>query len=153
MDFQDGVGLGIVQLGDAFYEQEETDDFQLLVYALVGFLSLELILCCVGILSKCPGVYFCLVLTVLLIALGIRINLFTKKKLGHVLINVRSHVWYWDGHFLIPLDRDPNVLRIGALDPGITCQGLVGSSKLVGLGSCTHVIYVTLQVLGYSAKS
>ena len=93
-------------------------------------------------------IYFRLVLEVLLSALDISVNLFSNQKLGHVLINVRYHGQDWGDHFLLPLDRYPDVLGIVALVPGINRQGLGGRGELVGLGSCPHVIYATLQVVG-----
>ena len=83
-----------------------------------------------------------------MILLDVIINIFSKQELGHVLVNVRSCGWDWDDHVLLYLDVDPYVFGVVTLAPGITCQGLVGNSKLVSLGSCTQIIYVTLQVLG-----
>ena len=79
MDGQDRVGLGFVQVGDDIDDQEETDDSILVINALVGFLSLEVILYSLGTFSKGHGVYFCLVLPVLLGSLDVSVNLLSKE--------------------------------------------------------------------------
>ena len=86
-------------------------------------------------------------MVVLLGLLDVIVNIFSKKDLGRVLVNVCSCQWYCEHHTLLTIDGDPDVLGFGALAPGIARQGLDGTGKLVRLGSCTHVINVTLQVL------
>ena len=80
-------------------------------------------------------------------ALIVRVDLFYQKKLGRVPVNVGPHVWDKDDHILMPLEVDPYILRIGALAPIITFQRFGGICELIGLGSGTHVVDVTLQVL------
>ena len=53
-----------------------------------------------------------------------------------------------DCKVLLTLDGDPDVLGIGPLAPFITRQCLGGCGELFRLGSCIHVINMTLQVLG-----
>ena len=57
-------------------------------------------------------------------ALDICVNLLSKEKLCHFLISVRYCGWDMDRHVLLTLYYEPDVLRIGALLPGITHQGL-----------------------------
>ena len=57
-----------------------------------------------------------------------------------------------DRNFLLTLYCNPDVLRIGALLPGITRQGLGGSGKLIRLGYLSHVVDVTLEVLCQSTE-
>ena len=47
---------------------------------------------------------------------------------------------------------NPDVLRIGALLPGITRQGLGGSGKLIRLGYRSHVLDLTLEVLSQTTE-
>ena len=103
---------------------------------------------CLDAFSKCHRVYFSLVLAVLLSALGVSVNIFSNQKIVHVLVNVFPHGWDRDDHVLLPLNGYPDVLRIDALAPSITHQGLRGSSGFLGLGYYPHIIYVTHQVLG-----
>ena len=153
LDLQDRVIFRLVRVCDTFYKQDETYDVQILVNALVDFPSFKMILHCLGALSKSHGVYFHLVLAVLLSALDVSVNLFSKQKLGHVLVNVPYHGWYWDDHILLLLDGYPDILRIVALSPIITRQGLGGSGELVGFGSCPQIVYVTFQILSNLAQS
>ena len=84
---------------------------------------------------------------VLLTALDICVDLLSKEKLCHFLIGVRYCGWDMDRHVLLTLYYEPDVLRIGALLPGIIRQGLGSCGKLIRLGSSSHVIYVTLEVI------
>ena len=148
MDDQDGVGLGFVRVGDAIDKKEETDDVRLPIDDLMVLLSLEEILYCLGILSAVHGVYLRPVLPVLLDSLDVSVNLLSKEELGHVLVYVSSCGRDRDCKVLLTLDGDPDVLGIGPLAPVITRQGLGGCGELFRLGSCIHVINMTLQVLG-----
>ena len=93
------------------------------------------------------GVYFRLVLAVLLTALDICVDILSKEELCHFLIDVRSCGMDRDQDVLLKLYCNPYVLGIGALPPGITRQGLDGCSKLIRLGSRSHVVDVILKVL------
>ena len=148
MYLQDGEIFRLLLLCGAFYYQEDADDIRILVNALVGFLSFETILHCLGAFFEGHKVYFFLVLVVLLRALDVSINIFSKLNLGNILVDICSHVWYWDDRVFLTLYRNPDIPMIGSLAPSITRQGLVGSSELVGWGSCHHILYVTLQFLG-----
>ena len=83
----------------------------------------------------------------LLRALDVSITIFPHQKIGHILVNVGPRGWNQDYQILLPLNRDPYILRIGALAPSITCQGLGGSGELIGLGYGPHIVDVALQVL------
>ena len=153
MDGQDGVGLGIVWVCDALDDQEETDGARLPICVLICFLSLEVVLHCLGTFSEGHILYLWLVLSVLMDSLGVSIDLLSKDELGHLLIYVCSCVWDRNFDVLLVLYWNPDVLGIGALAPGIDCQGLVGCGELVGLVSGPHVINVTLEVLCYPTES
>ena len=148
MDCKYGVRFRLIRVCNDFYDKEDMDDVRLPVNALIGFLSFEKIHHFLGAFSEGYGVYFCLVMEVLLSMHDVSANIFSKNKLGHVLINVRYHGWYRDDNALLLLNGDPDILRIGALVPLINIQGIGGSNELVRLGSCPHIVYVNLQVLG-----
>ena len=75
------------------------------------------------------------------------VNLLSEEELCHFLVNVRYFVMDRDRDVLLKLYCDLDVLGIGALPPGITRQGLGGCSKLIRLGSRSHVVDVTLELL------
>ena len=117
MDGHDRVGLGFVRVSDALDDQEEMNDAILLINALVGFLSLEVILHCVGTFSEGHGVYFRLIIPVLLGSLDVSINLLSRKELGHVLVYVHSCGRDQNCDVLLMLDGYHDVLGIGVLAP------------------------------------
>ena len=84
-------------------------------------------------MSLGQGVYFRLVLAVFLAALDVRVNLLSKEELCHTHFDIRSLGGDRDCNILLMLYCNPDVLRIGALLPGITRQGLGGSGKLIRL--------------------
>ena len=65
--------------------------------------------------------------------------------------HLRFNIWYFGGDrdhdILLTLYSDSDVLGIRALPPGITRHVLGHSSELIRLGSRSHVVDATLEVL------
>ena len=123
------------------------DDVGLSINVFVGLFALDAVLRGLRAFSQGHGVYFCLVLLVLLTVLNVLVDILSKEEICHFLVDFRScgRDRYQD--VLLTLYCNPDVLWIGALLPSITRQGLGGCGKLIRLGSRSHIIDVTLEVL------
>ena len=94
-----------------------------------------------------PQSIFPLVLAVLLTAFDVGINIIYNEEIFQFLVNACTCGWYRDRDILLTIYCDPDVLRIGALLPGITLQGLGSCGELICLGSSSHVVDVNFEVL------
>ena len=68
---------------------EETDDVGFSINVFVIIFTLESVLHGLRALSQGHGLYFRLVLAVLLAALDVRVNILSKEELRHLRINIR----------------------------------------------------------------
>ena len=95
MDVQDSVKFLLVWVCDALDQQEETDEFGLSINVFVSLFTLEAIIHGLRALSQGHGVYFRRVFAVLLAALDVFVNIFSKEEIFYFLVDIRSWGGYW----------------------------------------------------------